>query len=150
MKKLFATVPKDSSDSFWLFDGAWLLVIIWILSQYLVGIHCKLWYLTLWIIPTVILYQTLGTTASWFWAATTLHWTAHICHWHIDVIFVWTRCVSVHWHQGKFQLWVDCFMYWMLASNCWPQSLRGNSATHCCVEHANYSAMTHQSETDWH
>ena len=31
-----------------------------------------------------------------------------------------------------------------------PQSLTGNSATHCYVKNANHLAITHPFETDWH
>ena len=36
--------------------------------------------------------------------------------------------VSVHWLQGKYPIWANCFMRWM------PVSLSpGNSANHCCL-----------------
>ena len=41
--------------------------------------------------------------------------------------------VSVHCHQGKYQLWANCFMCWMPALNAGPRA-SGNSATHCCME----------------
>ena len=30
--------------------------------------------------------------------------------------------ISVHWQQGKYQIWANCFMCWMPAANPGPQS----------------------------
>ena len=53
--------------------------------------------------------------------------------------------VSAHWQQVKYQLWSNCFMCWMPASNA-----SGNCATHRSVEPSNHSAMTHPSKSDCH
>ena len=51
--------------------------------------------------------------------------------------------VSVHWQQGKYQLWANCFMRWMPLLNRGPQSLRDTPRPHCCSQRPNHSAMTH-------
>ena len=44
-----------------------------------------------------------------------LHWAANTWHWRIEkkncMEETWEH-VSVHWHQGNYQLWVNCFMCW--------------------------------------
>ena len=46
----------------------------------------------------------------------------------VCLFFAWGD-VSVHWQQGKFQLWAKWYM---------------------CAEHHNHSVMAHPSKTDWH
>ena len=68
---------------------------------------------------------------------------AHRC------FFVWGTRVSVFWWHGKFQLCAKCCRCWMPASNRRPQSLKGSSATNCCVGRANHSVIRHPSETEY-
>ena len=37
--------------------------------------------------------------------------------------------VSMHWQQGDFELWVNCFMCWMPAANPLPQDLTDSTTT---------------------
>ena len=41
---------------------------------------------------------------------------------------IWEH-VSVHYWQGKFQLWANCFMCLIPVANCGPRSLRDTSST---------------------
>ena len=57
--------------------------------------------------------------------------------------------VSVHWQQGKRQLWANCFMcQWRETGT--SESQRHIFVTHRCVQRANHSGMTHPWKTDWH
>ena len=69
--------------------------------------------------------------------------------------FVWMRHVlmsppykitlhSVHWQQGKFQLWAICFMSQSPVSNVGLRISKTPLAAHCCV--LNHSAITHPSK----
>ena len=50
--------------------------------------------------------------------------------------------ISVHWQQGKFQLWANCFTSFERR----PQNVKDTFHSHCCVQCANHSAMTHPSK----
>ena len=54
------------------------------------------------------------------WTGTILHWIAYAWRWRIDINFVLRKHekhVSVPRQQGKYQLWANWFMCWMLDSN---------------------------------
>ena len=40
--------------------------------------------------------------------------------------------LSVHWQQGKYQSWANCFMGWMLVASWDPRILETPLTTHCC------------------
>ena len=62
--------------------------------------------------------------------------------------FVWKRqenmsdIVSVHWQQGKFQLYANCFMSWHPVSNAGLGISKTPSAAHWCVQRPKYSVMS--------
>ena len=58
--------------------------------------------------------------------------------------------VSVHWQQGKFQLWANCFKSRSPVSNAGLRISKTLSAAHCYVQLLNHLAMTCLSKTDRH